>query len=167
MNINMNTKKKVIITLALLTALVGLAWGGTLIAQKGVEFVKARKDTAIAESKKACAVDINAIVLADPEATLKTDRQIVEAVFNHYFDAYKAIPECDAAGIIAHRLAEIGTVKNDNGHILADITFELQPISMEKTEWATPETRKDGVWIKEKKGTLSIQKSKDSYYLVL
>jgi hypothetical protein len=154
-------KKNILIGSAIVILGVAGYFGATFLQDKMAA-------SALVARQKACAVDINAIVLKDEKKALKTDRQIVEAVFNHYFEAYKAIPDCPTAGISEYRLAEIGKIETKGTNILADITFELKPISLDKTEWATPEatTTPDG-WVKGKKGMLSIQKNKDSYTLNL
>ncbi len=153
-------KKNIIIGSAIVILGVAGYFGARFIQDKMAA-------SALVAQQRACAVDINSIVLKDEEKKLTTDRQIVEAVFNHYFEAYKAIPDCPTAGISEYRLAEIGKIETKGANILADITFELKPISLEKTEWATPETIKADGWVKEKKGMLSIQKNKDSYNLNL
>ncbi|MFA6158748.1 MAG: hypothetical protein WC763_03970 [Candidatus Paceibacterota bacterium] len=153
--------KKKIISIAALAVLVAAGAYGLTLIQK-----KATVDQSEV-AKNDCAVDISAVILKEATSTLKTNDEIVTAVFNHYFDAYKLIPKCAKAGLLDHKLTSIGTTTNKNGHISADIVFELKPLSMESTAWATPETTKDGLWIKNKKGTLSIQKTDDSYFLVI
>lgn len=153
-------KKKIIIISVIVIAVAALVYGAVMLKNRSAS-------ADLAESQKKCAVDINAIVLQDPENALKTDKAIVEAVFAHYFEAYKAIPDCIAAGIKNYRLAEVGTIKAEGASILADIVFELEPVSIDGTEWKTPEATVEGGWIKGKQGMLSIQKGKGQYTLII
>ncbi len=108
-----------------------------------------------------------ALIVKDPDGLLKTDEEIARAVFANYFDGYKNIPDCATAGIKNHYLASVGTTTRESDHIIAEITFDLEPVSIEETEWDTPETTVEAGWIRGKKGTLSIQKAEDTWYLVL
>ncbi len=154
-------KKKIAIAAAAFAAIAG-------ITAYVVWFVQDKDDVQVANVNP-CSVDVSALIVKDPEMLLKTDEDITRAVFTNYFDKYKSVPECPQAGIKNHNLASIATTTRDGNHILAEITFDLEPIDLEKTEWKTPEATIDGTWVKGKKGTLSIQKyeEENSYFLVL
>jgi len=151
-------KKKIITTTASIAVLIGIA--------AGIWFLQRGDDGQVAQNTT-CAVDVNSLLLKDAEGLLKTDEEIVRAIFSHYFDGYKQIPDCPTAGIKNHRIASVGKITREDDHILAEIVFDLEPLSLDETEWDTPETAVEDGWIRGKKGTLSIQKSEDVYYLVL
>lgn len=152
-------KKKVIIAAAALVAIIG-------ITAVTIWYMQSPEDGQTAQNTT-CAVDITALIIKDDKETLKTDEDIVRALFANYFDGYKKIPDCTTAGIKNHNLTSVGKITRENDHIFADIVFDLEPISITETEWDTPETTVEGGWIKGKKGTLSIQKAEDTWYLVL
>jgi hypothetical protein len=142
-------------------ALVALA-----IIAAVVSYIEKPKET---ERNNACDVDIRTTILPDPEAKLKTDTEVVQALFDHYFAGYNNMPDCKVSALQSAKLISVSNIKHDvPGHFFADITFELQPLFPAESTWATPETSTttDG-WIKNKKGTLSIRKSEGNYYLVI
>lgn len=154
-------KKKIVLASAILAALIG-------IAIYAIWFRETPPGDTTAQANP-CSVDVGALIVRDPEMLLKTDEEIARAVFTNYFDKYKSVPGCPQAGIKNHNLASIATTTRDGNHLLAEISFDLEPVDMEKTEWKTPEATIEGGWVRNKKGTLSIQKyeGENSYFLVL
>ena len=159
----MEKSKKIIYAIIALAALVLIAYG----ISRGME---GRLGTGNGNDRASdpCSVDISAIILDDPEGLLSSQEDVARAMFDNYFEEYTKIPNCPEAGINGYNLVSISNVQDlQEGHFTADIIFDLQPISMEETEWITEEATIDGNWIRGKEGTLSIMRTEGGYFLVV
>jgi len=151
--------KRTIRIIIVLVVLALILWGASYFMKPNAEEV----------ASNPCNIDVHALILPDLEDKLKTERQITQAMFDHYFSYYKDTPLCLSSSLKSSKLVSIGEIKRDDpGHFIADIVFDLEPTSMDKTNWISPESSTTTAgWIKNKKGTLSIRTASSTHYLII
>jgi len=153
------SRKSIYIAIAILIVIALVAWGLSMIQKPASE---------VATSP--CAIDIRSTIYqhASTSAPL-TDLEAARVVFNNYFSVYKTMPDCGKSALSDFKLVSLGTVTPREGGFTVPIVFDLKPLSMTETAWASssPEAKIDGGWIRGKKGVLSITRVNDLYQLVI
>jgi len=156
-----NNKKSAYTALIVLIVIILIAWGLSEL-KKPTESI----------ASNPCLIDLTATVykVATSSAPL-TEVQAADAVFNHFFSAYKNMPDCADSALEDFKIISIGTstpLAEPNRYTIP-LTIDIKPLSMTETKWASssPEAVVDGEWIRGKKIVLSIWHHENIYQLIV
>jgi hypothetical protein len=118
----------------------------------------------------ACAINfLNTFVFNASTSTTPT--AIAHTLLEQLLDAYKNVPDCPTLGITNYSITSVGKATFTSKDFSVPATFDVVPLSKDKTLWAMASTTWDGAWIRGEKVTLGIQNvsttTLQSYRLVL
>ena len=151
-------KKSVYVALIAVVVIILIVWGLSTL-NKPKEVVK-----------NPCSIDIRTTIYEHASTSAPLTRsQVARVMFEQFFSAYKNMPDCANSALADFELLSVGTSEDRVGGFTVPITFDLKPLDMVKSSWASssPEAKIDGEWIRGKKGVLSITQSNNLYQLII
>ncbi|MFA6095353.1 MAG: hypothetical protein WC767_00710 [Candidatus Paceibacterota bacterium] len=113
-----------------------------------------------------CVLPFQAVVFEDTSKLLSKEAA-AEKLLAQFLTAYTATPRCYTYGVKDWKIAKVGKATDVGPDFTIPVSFDLIPLSAEKTLWKTPETEADGEWIRGKEATLGIRAASSTYMLVL
>lgn len=150
--------KSIYIAVGVIVVVVLIAWGLSML----------NKPEPVATNP--CAIDIRSTIYQHPAtSTPLTRSQAARVLFEQFFSVYKNMPDCLDSAITDFRIVSIGLSEDRVGGFTIPIVFDLKPLDMAKSGWAStsPEARIEDGWIRGKKGVLSISQQGGLYQLVI
>lgn len=160
----MNEMKKPLIALSAIAAIAIAGYG----IYRGSVVPEAPNASSEEETTDPCALNIEYAMVEDAARALETDEEVARAVFDHFMEGYEMIPAECPMSLKGSELASIREIERlDDRRFVASITFDVEPASLEGTDWVTPEARVDGTWLRDKQGSLSIYQSDTHHCLVV
>ena len=152
------SKKSIYIAIGVIIAVALIAWGLSMLDKP--------KEVA----KNPCAIDIRATVYEHASSSAPLTRsQVARIMFEQFFSVYKNMPDCTGSALADFKLISVGLSEDRVGGFTIPVTFDLKPLDMTKTAWASssPEAKIEGGWIRGKKGILSITQQNNLYQIVI
>lgn len=146
----MQTKKKQLITGLSIIVLVAII---VLIAQfmKPVDY---------------CNLDLKVLLMENKTGKYIQPKDVTRQLLSQYLTAQKNIPKCKDSGLIDYAITSIGDPTFMKDGFMIDVKFDFEPVYPKDTIWATPETTRDGAWVRGKSMRLGIRQASTTSMLV-